>query len=151
MATDRTPDTLDLADTAARLRLSVTRLSRRLRQESTTGLTPSQVSALAVVSGHGPLTLGALAEHERVAPPSITKLVTKLEAVGLVTRTVDPTDRRVTHVSATKAGHDLIGESRRRKTTWLAGRIRKLTPEEQVRLAAALDVLERLHQEDPQP
>jgi DNA-binding MarR family transcriptional regulator len=149
VAAERTPDTLDLAATAARLRLSVTRLSRRLRQESTTGLTPSQVSALAVVSVHGPLTLGALAEHERVAPPSITKLITKLEADGLVNRTVDPTDRRVTHVSATKAGHDLIAESRRRKTTWLAGRIRKLAPEDQDRLAAALDVLERLYQDDP--
>lgn len=142
---------LDLGDTAARLRLAVTRLARRLRQESTTGHTPSQLSALSVVVNHGPLTLGALADHERVAPPSITKLVTKLEADGLVVRTPDPTDGRVTHVSATKAGHSLIAETRRRKTTWLAARLRELPAEEQARLAEALDVLEHLTQQDPLP
>jgi DNA-binding MarR family transcriptional regulator len=142
---------LDLGETAARLRLAVTRLARRLRQESTTGHTPSQLSALAVVVNHGPLTLGALADHERVAPPSITKLVTKLEADGLVARTPDPTDGRVTHVTATKAGTDLIAETRRRKTTWLAARLRDLPAEEQARIADALDVLEHLTQQDSLP
>ncbi|MGV3759245.1 MAG: MarR family winged helix-turn-helix transcriptional regulator [Actinomycetota bacterium] len=142
---------VDLGDAAARLRLVVTRLARRLRQESTTGHTPSQLSALAVVVNHGPLTLGALADHERVAPPSITKLVTKLEADGLVVRTPDPTDGRVTHVSATKAGHSLIDETRRRKTTWLAARLRALPADEQVRIAEALEVLEHLAQQDPLP
>ena len=139
---------VDPAETAARLRLSVTRLARRLRQESTSGHTPSQLSALSVVVSHGPMTLGALADHERVAPPSITKVVTKLEAEGLVTRAPDPTDGRVTHVEATRAGQALITESRRRKTTWLAARLRELPPSEQARLAAALDVLEHLTQQD---
>src|SRR5438105_12260061 len=84
---------------AARLRLSATRLARRLRQESGAGLSPTQQSALAVIANHGPLTLGALAEHERVAPPSITKVVSKLECDGLVTRTPDPADRRVCGVA----------------------------------------------------
>ena len=65
---------------AARLRLSATRLARRLRQEADAGLTPSQLSALAVIDRQGPLTLGALADHEQVAPPTITKVVAKLEA-----------------------------------------------------------------------
>ena len=84
---------------AARLRLSATRLARRLRQEAGTGLTPSQLSALATVHNHGPLTLGSLAEREQVAPPSITKVVAKLEADGLLQRSPDPTDRRVSHVA----------------------------------------------------
>src|SRR5882724_8552771 len=84
---------------AARLRLNATRLARRLRQESGAGLSPSQQSALAVIANHGPLTLGALAEHERVAPPSITKVVTKLEADGFVTRAADPGDRRIARVA----------------------------------------------------
>lgn len=142
---------IDLGDTAVRLRLAVTRLARRLRQESTTGHTPSQLSALAVIVTHGPLTLGALADHERVAPPSITKVVTKLEAEGLVLRRPDPTDGRVTHVAATKAGHALVAETRRRKTTWLAARLKQLPAEEQARLADALGVLEHLMQEDPRP
>lgn len=142
---------VDLGELAARLRLSVTRLARRLRQESTTGHTPSQLSALSVIVNHGPLTLGALADHERVAPPSITKLVTKLEADGLVARRRDPDDGRVTYVSATTAGRALIEETRRRKTSWLAARIRELPPEEQACLAEVLDVLDHLTQQDPLP
>jgi DNA-binding MarR family transcriptional regulator len=134
------------ADTeiAARLRLSATRLARRLRQESGAGLTPSLLSALAVIDNHGPLTLGAVADHERVAPPSITKVVAKLEAEGLVSRAVDPADRRSSLVRTTGAGRDLLLESRRRKTAWLTARIRELPAEERAHLAGALDVLDHL-------
>ena len=92
------------AEIAARLRLSATRLARRLRKESGSGLSPSQGSALAAVHNHGPLTLGALAEHERVSPPTITKVVAFLEAEGLVVRSADPADGRVSRVSTTKKG-----------------------------------------------
>ena len=129
---------------AARLRLSATRLARRLRQESGAGLSPSQLSALAVVSNHGPLTLGALAEHERVAPPTITKVVSKLEADGLVIRTPDPSDRRVCRVEISSQGAELLEEVRRRKTAWLTARISQLDAESQRRLADALDVLDDL-------
>src|SRR5213082_912767 len=136
----RTPITAP--DIAARLRLSATRLARRLRQESGAGLSPSQQSALAVVANHGPLTLGALAEHERVAPPSITKVVSKLECDGLVTRTPDPSDRRICRVAISPDGEALLEESRRRKTAWLAACINELSPERLRRLADALDVLD---------
>src|SRR5919202_6495801 len=120
---------LSAPEIAARLRLSATRLARRLRQESGAGLSPSQQSALAVIANHGPLTLGALAEHERVAPPSITKVVSKLESDGLVTRTADPDDRRVCRVTISAAGEALLEETRRRKTAWLTARITELDPE----------------------
>lgn len=134
----------DPAETAARLRLSATRLARRLRQEADSGFTPTQLSALATIHNRGPLTLGALAEIERVAPPSITKVIAKLEADGLVERTQCPDDGRVSHVSATDTGTALIEESRRRKTTWLTARISTLDPEAQSSLAAALDALDAL-------
>ncbi|MDP1804904.1 MAG: MarR family transcriptional regulator [Acidimicrobiales bacterium] len=142
--------TLNDAEIAARLRLSATRLARRLRQESGSGLTPSQLSALAAVHNHGPLTLGELADQERVAPPSITKCIAKLEADDLVARSADPTDGRVTRVSVTKAGRALVAETRRRKTAWLTGRIADLDPAEQARLAEALDVLDVLCSTEPQ-
>jgi DNA-binding MarR family transcriptional regulator len=129
---------------AAQLRLSATRLARQLRQEADAGLTPSQLSALAVISNHGPLTLGELADHERVAPPSITKVVAKLEADGLVARTKDPVDGRVARVTTTPAGQALVTESRRRKTAWLTARIRELDADQRSLLAAALDVLDAL-------
>src|SRR5438874_12632334 len=138
----RTP--IATPDIAARLRLSATRLARRLRQESGAGLSPSQQSALAVIANHGPLPLGALAEHERVAPPSITKVVSKLECDRLVVRTPDPGDRRVCRVAISPEGTALLEESRRRKTAWLTARINELDPDRQRRLAAALDVLDEL-------
>jgi DNA-binding MarR family transcriptional regulator len=138
------PTPLAAPEIAARLRLSATRLARRLRQESGAGLSPSQQSALAVIANHGPLTLGALAEHERVAPPSITKVVSKLECDGLVTRAPDRADRRICRVAISPEGEALLEESRRRKTAWLTARISELDPERQRRLADALDMLDEL-------
>jgi DNA-binding MarR family transcriptional regulator len=142
--------TLTEAEVAARLRVSATRLARRLRKENTGDLTPSQISALVAVSTHGPLTLGELADHERVAPPSITKAVAKLEADGLVTREVDPNDRRVSRVSTTPVAEELLAENRQRKTAWLTTRVEQLDAEERARLADALDVLDRLTSMDPE-
>jgi DNA-binding MarR family transcriptional regulator len=135
---------VDLAATAAQLRLSATRLARALRRQADTGLSPSQLAALASIERHQPMTLGALAEHENVAPPSITKVVGKLEAAGLVARHADERDRRVVHVALTKAGAKLLHESRQRKDVWLAERITHLDDDQQQRLAAALDVIEAI-------
>lgn len=133
---------------AASLRLSATRLARRLRQESDAGLTPSQLSALAAIQHEGPLTLGALADHERVAPPTVTRVVAKLEADGLVQRTADTDDRRVSRVATTAAGDALLAELRKRKNAWLAARLAELDTDQRARLAAALDVLELLATKD---
>jgi DNA-binding MarR family transcriptional regulator len=129
---------------AGRLRLSATRLARILRRQADTGLSPSQLSALATVEHHGPVTLGTLAEHENVAPPSITKLVNKLEGRGLVKRQPDPVDGRVARVSLTEQGVALLAESRQRKNEWLAARLRQLDPDQRTRLADALDVLDAI-------
>ena len=129
---------------AAQLRLSATRLARQLRQQADAGLSPSQLSALSAIEQMGPITLGALAEYERVAPPSVTKVVTKLEAAGLVKRQPDATDRRVVRVSTTADGNALLGRIRQRKTMWLTARLGALDPSERERLAAALDVLDAL-------
>jgi DNA-binding MarR family transcriptional regulator len=143
--TDR-PSTVEIA---ASLRLSATRLARRLRQQSDAGLTPSQLSALASIQNEGPMTLGALAEHERVSPPAVTRVVGKLEADELVERAVDPEDRRIWRVSTTRAGDALLAEIRKRKNAWLAARLAQLDDEQRARLADALDVLELLATKDP--
>jgi DNA-binding MarR family transcriptional regulator len=129
---------------AGRLRISATRLARRLRQEAQTGLSPSQLSALTTVERHGPVTLGALAELEKVAPPSVTRVVAKLEEDGLVTRRRDNDDRRVTRVVVTGKGRNLLTASRRRKTTWLTTRLGELDADGRARLSEALDVLDEL-------
>jgi DNA-binding MarR family transcriptional regulator len=139
-----TTATIDRAEVAARLRLSATRLARILRQQADLGLTPSQITALATLGREGPLTLGALADTEHVTPPSMTKVVEKLEAVGLIERTVDPADRRRVVAATTAAGRELLAEGRARKDAILASRIEALDADEVQRLAAALDVLDAL-------
>ena len=141
-ATDSTDLTAEVI--AGRLRISATRLARRLRQEAQTGLSPSQLSALTAVERHGPVTLGALADHERVAPPTITRVVAKLEEEYLVLRQRDPDDRRITRAVITTKGRNLLGASRRRKTEWLTTRLADLDADGRARLARALDVLDEL-------
>ena len=139
----------DVGEMAARLRLSATRLGRRLRRESEMDLSPTLGSALAAIQVHGPVTLGELAEHERVSPPTVTKVVNKLEEQGLVERIDDPADRRICRVECTAAGVDLVEQSRQRKNVWLAAQLEALEPEHRERLAAALDVLDELAAGDP--
>lgn len=137
------------AATADRLRLSVTRLSRRLRRESGSGLTPSQSAMLATVERHGPLSLGTLAEREGVAPPTVTRMVNRLADDGLVRREADPADGRSIRVSITRPGRALLAASRRRKSAWLAARIDALGDRERLLVESALDVLDRLAEDAP--
>jgi DNA-binding MarR family transcriptional regulator len=139
----------DAGEIATRLRVSATRLARRLRQQADLGLTPSQLSALVSVERHGPVTLGALAEHERVAPPSVTKVVAKLEAAGLVERRLDERDRRVAWISVTTLGHNQLAKTRERKNAWLTARLARLDDEQRRHIADALDALDALTAESP--
>ncbi len=136
-------------EVAGRLRVSATRLARRLRQESDVGLTPSQLSALTTIERHGPLTLGALADREQVAPASVTKAVARLESDGLVTRRLDDRDRRVAWVALTPAGRTRLANIRRRKTAWLAARLATLDATDRRRIADALAALDALTAEAP--
>ena len=141
---------LDTTAVAAALRLSTTRLARRLRTEAEIGLTPSLMSALPVIHVRGPLTLGALAELEGIAPPTVTKIVAKLQHQGLAERTVDPEDRRVARVSVTRAGDELLAESRARKTEWLARRLAGLPEAELETLGRAAELIEELLSRGPE-
>ncbi|HEX2701230.1 MAG TPA: MarR family transcriptional regulator [Acidimicrobiales bacterium] len=129
---------------AARLRLSVMRLARRLRQQADADVTASQLSALSSLARRGPLTLGELSAAERVKPPTMTRIVASLEDLGLVTRSADPADRRVARVAVSADGLRFIDRSRHRKDAYLAARMGALTPADQAILAAAADALEHL-------
>ncbi len=129
---------------AYRLQLAVTRLARRLRQEVQVTLTPSQASALTTISAHGPITLGELAERERVAPPSITRMVSRLEEDGYVEREKDPSDARVCRVSVTASAEAMIAQARQRKADWLLAGMRSLPVADRSALLAAIGPVERL-------
>ena len=131
----------ELANT---LRPIVARLARRLRQQDHTGLGPTMTATLSSIAKHGGPTHGELATIEQVSPPTITAVVGKMEALGLVTRETDPADRRVTRIRVTPAGIDQLDEVRNRRTSWLASQLSSLTDDERRRLADAVDVLGKL-------
>jgi DNA-binding MarR family transcriptional regulator len=141
----RTTPTLDLA---VRLRLAITRTSRRLRQEAGPGLSPSLTAALATVDRHGPLTPSELAKRERVQRPTATRLVARLEELRLLQRAADPLDRRSSLLSVTPEGTALLKQMRERKTAFLAHRIEGLDHEERATLDRAAAILERLLEDD---
>jgi DNA-binding MarR family transcriptional regulator len=134
-------------DLTSRLRMVVARLSRRLRQEANEGATPSQLAALATIERHGPITLGELAGHERVRPPTMTRIVAGLEETRLVRRAIDPSDRRVARVTITSEGSRLLTRSRTRKDAFLASLLERLEPDELAAVERAVPVLERLMDE----
>lgn len=116
---------------------------RRVRREDeATGLTGARLSALSVVVFGGPLTIGQLAAAEQVRSPTASKLVTDLEAAGLVTRVSSPTDRRVTEVSATARGRWMLQAGRRRRVANLATQLASLGPDDLAALDRAAVILE---------
>ena len=124
------PSTAATTDLAHDLRLALMRLARRLRQQRADhGLGMGQLSALATLERCGPMTAGALASHEQVRPPSMTKTLAALDAAGYVVRTPDPDDGRQVVVALAPSARKLLAE---------------LEPEQRAALHAALPVLEVL-------
>jgi DNA-binding MarR family transcriptional regulator len=134
----------DTAALAARLRLAVTRLARKLRREAEPGITPSMLAALSSVDRQGPLTMSELCAVEQVQPPSMTRIVAALVDVGLVSRESDPSDGRVAWVTVTPQGRKLLDRSRGRKEAYLAKALRDLDAHELETLEEAAAILEGL-------
>ena len=129
---------------ASRLRFVTMRLARALRQQGEAGLSQTLISALSTVARCGPVTLGRLAELESVQPPSMTRVVARLEELELVVREVDEADRRVARVTVTPAAEDLLADLRSRRNELLAARLAGLDEPDLAALEAALPALERL-------
>ncbi len=135
---------LDTTELASRLRLGVTRLARRLRQEAEPGITPSLLVALSSIERADAMTIGELCAAEHVQPPTMSRLVAALVEAGLVSREQDPDDRRVVWVRATQEGVKLLHHSRRRKDAYLVKQLRRLEPRELATLDDATEILDRL-------
>jgi DNA-binding MarR family transcriptional regulator len=137
---------------ATALRISVSRLARRLRVErlmpelAEPALSDTQLAALATLERHGAMSPGDLAEHEKVQPPSMTRVIAALVDWDLVTRAPHPTDRRQVILTVTPEGRSLVQKVRRRKEAWLARRLAELSPQERATLREAAPILEKLSQ-----
>ena len=146
-----TPQSKSDAGLATSLRISVSRLARRMRAERVAqGLQPelsdTQLAALAALEKHTGMTPGELAEREKVQPPSITRVIAALEERGLIQRMQHPSDRRQVVLTVTDQGRDVVRQVRQLREAWLARRLRDLTPAERSVLREAVPILEKLSQ-----
>ena len=137
--------TLDTAALAHDLRLAVMRFSRRLRnQRVDDSVTLTHLATLSTLKRHGRMSPGELAGHERVQPPSMTRVVVALEGMGLVTRSPHPTDGRQVVIDLTPAAEDLLGAEARAREAWLSGMLQQLTTEERAVLREAAVIIDKL-------
>lgn len=137
-------ETLD-PESVARLRAAVLVLSRRLRnQASDDDLSATELAVLGRVQREGRQTPGGLARAEHVQPPSMTRIVERLEKRGYLRREPDPEDGRQQRISVTDGGLDFVERTREQRNRWLAGQLERLPPTEQLALRAALPALLRL-------
>jgi DNA-binding MarR family transcriptional regulator len=121
------------------------RLSRRLRgQRVDTSVTLTHLAALSTLKRFGPMSPGELAAHERVQPPSMTRVVVALEGMGLVTRTPHPTDGRQVVIDLTPAADELLATEARAREAWLTGQLQQLTAEERTVLREAAVIMDKL-------
>jgi DNA-binding MarR family transcriptional regulator len=131
---------------ASELRFSVARLTRRLRneREPDNPLSVAALSALGILFREGECSIGALAAHERVQPPSMTRTVNCLVEDGYAARRPHESDGRQVLVDLTDKGREILLADRRRRDAWLAQRLRALTPEERALLREAAPLIQRL-------
>jgi DNA-binding MarR family transcriptional regulator len=134
------------AGLASQLRVSVMRLARRLRNERDPELALGlgAISVLGVLLRHGELTIGELAAHERVRPPSMTRTVNHLVDEGYAVRRPSDTDGRSTLVDLSEQGRQMLLADRRRREAWLARQLKDLTPAERDLLRQVAPLIERL-------
>ena len=141
-----------IPEQAARLRMAIARMARRLRQSASHGtdsdLGASSAAALATIERAGPLTPSELADVERIKRPTVTRIVARLVEGGMVERGPDPDDGRCSLISITPSGKDHLNRLRSRKDAYLAQRLVDLSDRDVATLRRAAAILERMLEEE---
>lgn len=143
----------EVADLAADLQRILSKLVIVLRRSDTQAgsrpdLTLAQLSILLTLLDSGPIRMTELATRERVRTPTTTVAIRRLEKLGLVKRSRDPSDMRAVLVEVTPEGLVQHGEALASRRAYLAAMLTRLTDEERTDLSQALKPLERLTAED---
>jgi DNA-binding MarR family transcriptional regulator len=132
-------------DGVIRLRRVISKLARQLNASSTdAGLTPSQASVLGLIVVRGPLSLGELADLEGLNPTMLSRVVSKLQAMGLIDRIPDPADLRSASVAATPEGRQIDQRVKSQRAAAVSQCMDLLTAHHQAVLTQALPALEEL-------
>lgn len=141
----KTPD-INQPGLASRLRLAVVRLNRRLRaqRDAEAVATLTQLSAMASLHRHGPMSPRELAERERVQPPSMTRVIAALAEGGFIERNPHPTDGRQTVVALTETGRQYVDAEVSARERWLDARLAELSADERAVLCRAAEIIDRM-------
>lgn len=142
-------DPQQVADLAADLQRILSKLIIVLRRSdnqsgSRPDLTLAQLSILLTLLDSGPIRMTELAARERVRTPTTTVAIRRLEKLGLVKRSRDPSDMRAVLVEVTPEGLVQHGEALATRRAYLAAMLTRLSQEERRDLSQALKPLERL-------
>jgi DNA-binding MarR family transcriptional regulator len=130
---------------AARLRIAVGRLSKRLRRTAASqALTTTELDVLVAAESQRVTRLTDLAAIAGLNPTMLSRLIPKLETAGLVYRSRDEIDRRASTIMATQKGHRLLERIRSERTDALSRQIQVLGAKDRAALAVAVPILEEL-------
>ncbi|MEQ3549378.1 MarR family transcriptional regulator [Pseudonocardia nematodicida] len=119
-------------------------LGRVLRQQPYEDFTFPVISLLFRIERMGRATSGELAVGEGVKPSTLTRTLDSLQDRGLIDREREPSDRRLTRVQLTDAGHETGARIRHHRNAWLSDRLALLSESDQELIWQALPALERL-------
>jgi DNA-binding MarR family transcriptional regulator len=138
----------DSVTLANELRPVLLRLARLVRRETSEfGVTAGQATLLAVIASYPGITAGELAEHERISPPGMSAHLDRLEAADLIVRTRG-TDRRRVGLTLSPNGNRVLKSVRAKRTAWLAERLDGLGAGDRAAIAAAVEPLALLLEEE---
>jgi DNA-binding MarR family transcriptional regulator len=131
---------------------SISRLNARLRRDIVeAGVSLARARTLATLDRLGPRRLTDLALAEQVAQPTMSALIVRLEADGLVKRSGEEADGRRVIVSITSAGRRCLGRLIERRAESLERALSDLRAEDPAAIAAALPALSRLLKKMEEP
>lgn len=133
-------------ETASRLRVAIGAVKRRIRETSSAGeLTAPQLTALSRLDRRGPMTTAGLARREQISPQAMGATIASLEKLGLVARSADAADGRLSILSLTADGLAAIRSGRNAVVDRIVAVLdESFTGEETEILAAAAPLIERL-------
>lgn len=118
-----------------------------LRYARERGLSMSQIATLFQLSHRGSLAVSEIGDGLGVSNAAASQLLDRLVQQELITRTENPQDRREKQLILTEKGHNILLESARTREAWLESLAAMLTPEEQEKVAEALEILiEKMNQ-----
>ncbi|WP_293783481.1 MarR family transcriptional regulator [uncultured Pedobacter sp.] len=131
---------------AAKLRSTVTRLTRALRKQNvSSAFSNAELLTMSLLEQHGKMLSTELADMERVSKQAISQVINRLFDAKCVERFPSEEDKRKVFIGLTKLGEKHLNATRKIKEEWLVQTMEKIFSSEEINLIQAfLPLLSRL-------